>query len=321
MTSTPPPRPHRRAVGQLLLGLVPLVVVGLVLTVVLVLRLGDAQAPLSAATRTATATVTASGTAPDGRGVDVTFTDADGRERPGRLVLDRPQAVPTGNQVTVAYAPGPPPSGPQTVYADGDAAHGAVGDVVFGLVLVPLVTAAAAAVTGLRVLGRRRLRRAPATRVPATHFTVRRGLLVRSWLELDTPRGLRWLPVHWAPELAALPPDTRVEVRGDPGAGRVVLPVVAGAELWPSGRLRPAPPRGELNAPPPRTDAARFAGLARQARGDAVVPVLAPVLGLLWAYVDDSGVAGFVVASALAAALLFWVQQFLGSSPALPAVD
>jgi len=54
-------------------------------------------------------------------------------------------------------------------------------------------------------------------------------------------------------------------------------------------------------------------------RADAVVAVAAPLLGLLWAYVDGSGVAGFAAATALSAAGLFWLFQLLGSDPESPA--
>lgn len=314
MTPPPPPSRHRRAARQLLLGLVPVLLVGVVVLVVLALRLADVQAPLAAADRTAAATVTAAGAAPEGRGLDVTFRDEEGRERSGSIELDQPLDVPVGAELTVHYAPSAPASDPIRVHTDGDAAHAAVGDVVFGLVAVVLVLLVVTTLTLARLLGRPRLRARPATRVTATHVVVHLGLLVRSCLELETPAGRRWLPVHWAPELDRLPPGTRVEVRGDPARGRLVLPVVDGAELWPSGRLRSQEPRGEVRQAPVVPDAVEV-GLARQARADGVLPFLAPVLGLLWAYVDGSGPQGFAVVTALSAAVLFWVPQLLGSDP------
>jgi hypothetical protein len=105
-----------------------------------------------------------------------------------------------------------------------------------------------------------------------------------------------------------------VEVHGDPARDRLVLPVVDGADVWPSGRLRARQPRGDLRqaAVDP---AAADVGLGRQARADGAFPFLAPVLGVLWAYVDESGPAGFLVATALSAAVLFWLPQLLGSDP------
>jgi hypothetical protein len=313
-TSSPPPRPHRRAVRQLLLGLVPLLMVGLVLLVALAVRLGDVRAPLDAGTATATATVTAVGTAPDERGLDVSFTDADGTARTGVVELQQALDVPVGAQLTVRYDPDDPADGPTPVHTDGDAASAAVSDVVFGLLAVLVVLLAATALTTARLLGRPRLRSRPALRLTATHVVVRRGLLVRSWLEIDSSAGLRWLPVHWAPELDQLAPGARIEVRGDPARDRLVLPVVEGAEVWPSGRVRDREPRGELRqaaVDPAATDV----GLGRQARADGVLPFLAPVLGLLWSYVDSSGPQGFLTVTALSAAVLFWLPQLLGSDP------
>ncbi len=314
MTGTPLPRPHTRARRQLLLGLVPVLVVGIVLLVVLAVRLPATQAPLAAAVATARATVVQDGRDPAGRGVEVAFTDAAGTPRTGLLVLRSAVDVATDTPVTVQYDPTTTVPGTTPVYADGDAAHGAVADVVFGLVLVAVVLLVVAGLTGWRLLTRGRLAGRPTTAVTATHLVVRRGLLVRSWLELVTPHGVRWLPVHWAPELDRLAPDSSVLVHGDPSSASVVLPVLDGAQVWPSGRLRRVAPRGEARQAPADPDVGPV-GMARQVRGDVVVAVLAPVLGLLWAYVDGSGAAGFAVATALAATVLFWLPQFLGSDP------
>jgi hypothetical protein len=306
------PRPHRRAARQLLLGAVPVAVVAVVLLVVLALRLADARAPLAAATATATATVTEVGTPPDGRGLAVTFPDQDGAERSGRIQLERPLDVPVGARLGIRYDPGTPDG--SLVHTDGDAASADVSDVLFGLVVVVLVLLVVGGLTLARLRGRPRLRSRPAVRLTATHVVVRQGLLVRSWLELDSSAGLRWVPVHWAAELDRLAPGTRVEVHGDPARDRLVLPVVDGAEVWPSGRVRSREPRGTLQQATV-DPAAADVGLGRQARADGVFPFLAPVLGLLWAYVDSSRIAGFLVAMVLSATVLFWVPQFLGSDP------
>ena len=310
----PPPRPHRRAARQLVLGLVPVLVVGLVLLVVLGVRLGSLREPLAAASATAPATVTAVGAAPDGRGLEVSFPDASGAGRTGLVELPRPLAVPVGARLTVEYDPTAPAGSRTLVHTGGDAAHTAVGDVAFGLVMVVLVLVATAALTLVRLLGRPRLRARPTAVVPATHVVVAQGLLVRSWLELTTSAGRRWLPVHWAPELDRLAPETPVPVHGDPARGRLVLPVLDGAEVWPSGRLRGKEPRGRVRQAAVVPDATET-GMARQARADGVLPFLAPVLGLLWAYVDGSGVLGFLAATVLSAAVLFWLPQLLGSDP------
>jgi hypothetical protein len=314
MTTPTAPRRHRRALRQLLLGLVPVLVVGAVALGVLGARLPALRAPLAAADATATATVTEVGGPPDGRGLTVSFADAEGRERTGRLELPSALDVPVGAPVTVRYDPGTSPEGTTTVHADGDAASTAVADVVFGLVTVPVVLLGTAGATLARMGSRARLRDRPATRATATHVVVRRGLLVRSWLELTTPAGLRWVPVYWAPEVDRLAPGAVVEVRGDPARDRLVLPVLGGAEVWPSGRVRREEPAGDVRQAPVDPTAAEV-GLLHQVRADGVLPFLSPVFGLLWAYVDGSGVGGFVLATALSAAVLFWLPQLLGSDP------
>jgi hypothetical protein len=97
-----------------------------------------------------------------------------------------------------------------------------------------------------------------------------------------------------------------------------VLPVVDGAEVWPSGRLRARPPRGERHVVVPEDAPDRPPSWARQVRSDLVVVFAAPLLGLLWAYLDGSGPAGFGSATVLAAGVLFWLTQLLGSDPLPP---
>jgi len=309
------PRPHRRARSQLLLGLLPLLAVCAVVLTVLGLRLDAAREPLAAASEPARATVVRSGVAPDGRGVELAIDAADG-ERTGVAVFRQRVDAAAGTEIAVRYDPGSP-TGDTAVHVDGDAAERTVRDILFGVVAVAFVALLAGAVTGLRLLGRRRLHGAPATEVPAARVVVRQGLLVRSMLELRTGRGLRWLPVHWSPEVAALRPGTRIQLRGDPERDRLVLPVIDGAEVWPSGRITGKPPRGELHAAVPDPDPAPVTW-SRQVRSDLVPVFAAPLLGLLWAYVDESGVAGFAVATGVAAAVLFWLTQLLGSDPRPP---
>jgi hypothetical protein len=315
VTAPAPPRPHTRARTQLLLGLAPLLLVCAVLVAVLVVRLAAAQAPLEAASELATATVDETGLAPDGRGVSVQIPDG-GETRRGVLVFRQPVAAASGAEVSVQYDPDSP-AGDTAVYADGDAAHRAVQDIVFGLAVVAFVALLALVLTALRLHSRTRLRRRPAVRATSTRVVVRTGLLVRSWLELGTASGVRWLPVYWSPELAALPEGAAVELRGDPARDRLVLPIVDGAEVWPSGRLRAGTPRGERRTAAPEADAPRV-GWGRQVRSDVLLALAAPLLGLVWAYLDDSGPAGFAVASVLAAAVIFWLTELLGSDPAPP---
>jgi hypothetical protein len=316
MSTPAAPRPHRRAAAQLLLGYLPLITVSVILVAVLAVRLSAAREPLAAATATATARVVDSGQAPDGRGVSVTFEDGGGGRRAGVLVAREPVDLPPGEQVPIQYDPASPAED-TAVYVDGDAAHQAVVDVLFGIAATVLVALIASVVTGLRVVSRRRLRRAPVSEAVASRVVVRLGLVVRSWLELATSRGERWVPVHWSPELAALEPDSRIELRGDV-TSRSVLPVIDGAEVWPSGRVRSRPPRGERRVAVPADAPLRPTTWGRQVRSDVVVLVASPLLGLLWSYIDGSGVAGFVFATVLAGALSFWLAQLLGSDPSPP---
>jgi hypothetical protein len=317
MSAASSPRPHRRARIQLLLGYLPLLVIAAAVLAVLAVRLAPARAELSRAGTVAQARVVATGQAPDGRGLRVSI-DAGGTPRTGVLVLPGPSAVALGTRFPVSYDPRSPVDR-TAVHVPGDATDQRVRNTFFGLIVVVAVLLAATVLTGLRLLSRPRLRRAPVTEVTATRFGVRQGLLVRSWLELVTARGVRWVPVHWSEELARLGPGSLIGVHGRPERGRLVLPVADGAEVWPSGRVRNRAPRGERRQADPDPESSGTWG--RQLRGDAVGLVVAPVLGLLWAYLDGSGAGGFAVATVVAAAALFWLAQLLGSDPAPPDRD
>jgi hypothetical protein len=314
--SAAPVRSHRRAAAQLLLGLVALSVVGAAVLTVLGVQLVDVRAPRAEAIELTTATV--SDVRPGGREVEVTFRDDRDRPREGLLVLADPMDIPAGARVAVRYDPRVDVDDRLLVHADGDATADAIQDVVFGIVVVVAVLLLAGGLTAGRAVLVRRLRRRSCTTLTATRLLVRRGLLLRSWLELSTDRGLRWQPVHWSPEIARLPHDGTIEVHGDPTRHRFVLPVVDGAEVWPSGPVRATAPRGEQRTPRPDPGAGQI-GLARQVRVDVVLATAAPLLGLLWAYLDGSGVAGFLLATVFSAAVLFWLCQLLGSDPELPA--
>src|ERR1700712_5562507 len=107
MSAPSPPRPHRRARLQLLLGYLPLLAVTAVVLVVLALRLASARAELDRASAAGRATVVASGQAPAGRGLRVSI-DADGTTRTGVVVLTRPVDVARGTELGVSYDPGSP---------------------------------------------------------------------------------------------------------------------------------------------------------------------------------------------------------------------
>lgn len=56
-------------------------------------------------------------------------------------------------------------------------------------------------------------------------------------------------------------------------------------------------------------------GLPAQLRADAVFLLPAPVVGLFWAYLDDSGFTGWITATLVAAALGLWWGALRGSDP------
>lgn len=310
------PVPTPRARGQLLFGIAPLSVLAVVLIAILAGSLPAARAPLSAATQTATAEVVRNGVAPEGRGVEVSFTDSDGGEQTGIVVLARPEDVPAGAAVGVQYDPDDPGS----VYAEGDAAHLTVRNLLFGIVWIGLVLVLCAAITAYRLVSRPRLRRRSARSATARRIRVRRGLSDRSWLVLDVGGDSSWVPVYWDGAVSSLRPDTAITVHGDPGRDRLVLPIVDRTPIWPSGARRGSPPKGDTSQPPTQ-DRAPHRGLLRQARGDSAALLFAPLFGLLWAYTDESGVSGFLAATAVSAGVLFWLPSIFGSDPTGPRDD
>lgn len=302
-----------RARAQLILGVLPVTVVALVLLAVLGASLPSARAPLSAATETATAEVLRNGTAPDGRGVEVSFTDAEGDEQTGIIVLARPEDIPEGAEIGVQYDP----VDPQGVYAEGDAAHLTVRNLLFGMFWIGLVLVICAGITAFRLVTRPRLRRREATVASARRVRVRRGLSDRSWLVLDHAGAESWVPVYWDSALSSLQRDTPITVHGNPRRDRLVMSLIDGTPIWPSGGRRANAPKGEASQPPPQDPAPRRS-LLRQVRGDAAGLLFAPLFGLLWAYTDESGVTGFLAATALSAAVLFWLPSIYGSDPTGP---
>lgn len=291
-------------------GIAPLAVIAVAVIAVLTAALPAARAPLSAATQTATAEVVRNGVAPEGRGVEVSFIDTEGAEQTGVLVLARPEDVPAGAEVGVQYDADEPGS----VYAEGDAAHLTVRDLVFGIVWVGLALIVCAAVTAFRLVSRPRLRRRPVTPASARRVRVRRGLSDRSWLVLDHGGVVSWLPVYWDEAVSSLHRDTPITVHGNPRRDRLMLPVIDGTPIWPSGGRRASAPKGEATQPPPEDPLPRRS-LLRQARGDAAALLFAPLFGLLWAYTDGSGVSGFLAATAISGGVLFWLPSIFGSDP------
>ncbi len=152
--------------------------------------------------------------------------------------------------------------------------------------------------------------------VPIRRVKVQRGLLTRSWLELETPTP-SWLPVYFDPALIGLASPSVAELTGD----RRVLVRVGGTTFHPAGGLRTTEPRGRRLDNPAEPDADRAAAAARpvtlrrQLRADLPVLAVAPVVGVFWALVDGTGVAGWLAVTVLVAAFGFWWAALRGSDP------
>src|SRR5205814_8276647 len=128
--------------------------------------------------------------------------------------------------------------------------------------------------------------------------------------------------VYWQPGLAALLAGTPCRVHGNPGLDRLLVVEVDGTPVWPAGRRRPAKPRSKgdwIEGTLKWTKGAQKqrereggpeierVALARHVAGDVALVLPAPLLGVLWAYIDGSGAGGFAIATALIAAVLFWL--------------
>lgn len=313
---------RRRPVRHLAIGIAPLLVVGVVLLVVLTARFTEVAAPVRAATATADATIVRGELGPDGKEVQLRWTDARGAEHVSQVRVPEIANVRSGGVVSLRYVP----DDPTRVYIGGDETSVRLRDLAFDVFAVTIVLIVAVLLSIVHVLRRLRAERRPATPVPATYARVKRGLVQRSWLVLDDHGREWWVPVHWIPPLAPLLAKTPCPVHGRPTLDRLLVVDIGGTPVWQSGRKRPVPPKGDVvtattlwsksaqrraaddPAPPP-------AGLARQLRGDGVLVVIAPLLGLLWAYVNSGGPASFAGATALMVGVLFWVPAIIGTDP------
>jgi hypothetical protein len=314
---------RRRAVRHLVVTLVPLLALGTVLIVLLSLRFASAAAPVRQATGTATATVTRAGLGPGGEEVELRWTDPQGTQHLSRVRVPGGGEVRTGSTFPLHYVP----SDPSRVYVGGDVTYTRLRNLAFDAFLVALLLVAVAVVSAVHVARRLAAERRPGQTMPVAHARYRRGLVQRSWLLLADAGREWWVPVHWEPALASVPAKTQCMVHGSPGTDRVVAVDVHGTPVWQSGRKRAVPPSGdvvEATTPWPKAtqrwaeEAAGVqqpAGMVRQLRADAPLLLVAPMLGLLWAYLDSSGLAGFAGSTLLMACVLFWLPSIVGSDP------
>lgn len=307
---------RRRPVRHVLFGLIPLLVVGPVLIILVAVRLTDESAPVRAATSEATATVKRSGLGADRRGIELSWTDSGGTQHTSTVHSARPSNIGPGSQVTLRYQP----DNPGTVFVTGDDTTSRLADLTFGIVLSVLLVAGVVALSVIHVARRLIAERRPATPVPVSYARSRFGITRRAWLLVDDAGRTWWISVHWDPVLDTLGPGEKALMHGRPARDRVVTFEIDGTRVWQAGRHRSRPPRGDIDregVDPERTD--RVVGtdipLTRQFRADAGLLAAAPILGLLWAYVDDGGKVSFLLATLLAGAALFWVPTVRGSDP------
>ena len=306
----------RRPVRHVVFGLIPLLVVGPVLIILLAVHLADESAPVRAATSQATATVKRGGLGADHRGIELAWTDSGGTQHTTTVHSARPSTIAPGSQVIVRYQPG----NPNTVFVTGDDTTSRLADLTFGIVLTVLIIAGVVALSAIHVARRRLAERRPATPLPVSYARSRFGITRRAWLLVEDAGRTWWVSVHWDPVLDTLGPGEKALVHGRPARDRVVTFEIDGMHVWQAGRHRFRPPRGDIDregVDPERTD--RVVGtdipLIRQFRADAGLLAAAPILGLLWAYVDDGGKVSFLLATVLAGAALFWVPTVRGSDP------
>lgn len=225
------------------------------------------------------------------------------------------RAPPAGTRTEVAYDP----RHPAGALIPGSAELAAVDRAASGVAFSALVAVLVAAILGWHLVSRRRLGGREARVLPVRRVRVQSGLLTRSWLELETGSP-RWIPLHFDPVLLTLPAPAPVRVHGDPHAHRLVAVEVGGSLLYPSGPVRNTEPPGRRIDSPARPDedaAPRAAGCGwrRQLRADAALLTPAPVVGLLWAFLDDGGLLTWAGATALAAALGLCWAALRGSDP------
>jgi hypothetical protein len=312
---------RRRAFRHLVIGIAPLLVLGTVLVVVLSLRFAEAAAPARAATAEAPATITQTGL-DNGTAVEMRWTDSRGQQHLSRLRVPNSGRIRPGETVTLRYVP----SDPALVFVGGDATYLLLRDLAYDIFIVALVVLVATAVSAVHVVRRLAAERRPGRTVPATYARSRRGLIHRGWLLLADADREWWVPVHWEPALASMLAKTPCTVHGRPLIDRVVVVDVHRTPVWQSGRKRPVAPGGEVittatpwsKAAQRRTEEAQASppvSLGRQLRVDAALLAAAPLLGLLWAYLDGSGRAGFAGGTLVLACVLFWLPSIFGSDP------
>lgn len=225
-------------------------------------------------------------------------------------------APPVGTRTEVAYDP----ADPARPLVPGAALLAQADRALSALVLAGTVAAVVLVVGAWQLVSRRRAEGRPVRTVPVRRVRVRAGLLQRSWLETQTVPP-RFVPVHFDPVLVGLPGPADARLHGDPLRDRLVAAEIDGRLLHASGPVRGAEPPGRRIDNPSRPDgsaperAARLAPLCRQLLADLPLLLPAPLVALLWTWVDGGGLASWAALTLLLGALGLWVAALRGSDP------
>ncbi|HEY3610096.1 MAG TPA: hypothetical protein VGL06_21530, partial [Pseudonocardiaceae bacterium] len=282
MTQQVVPRIAARPVRHIALATVLVLAVGTVIGGVSLASYREADGILRVLTARATGTVVGESTG----GAVVRWAG------PSFTVAMSGSVPPTGTRTQIAYDPADPATAiipGAAVLTDADRSRDGVLFAGFLLVLVLLVD-------GWLLLSRLRAARRPGYDLVVRRVTMRRGLMARTWLETEDSR---WIPVYFDPAVVTLPAPTSVLAHGD----RLIAVELPGLMLYPSGRARRVEPPGRRTDSPTAPDAhtaARATAVGRwrhQLRIDAALLVPAPLLGILWAYLDDGGLLGWLGAT------------------------
>lgn len=239
--------------------------------------------------------------------VEIQWTAA-GMPRSGTVAMAVP-APPVGTRTEVAYDP----RDPATVFIPGSTELAAMDRATSGVAYSGLIATVVLGTAGWQLISRRRLRNKPGHPARVRRGRVQSGLLTRSWLELGSPS--RWIPVHFDPVLVTLPEPAVVQLHGDPQRHRLVAAELDGRWLYPSGPVRTQEPRGRRVEGPARSGAPGRYGWIRQFRAGAGLLTLAPIVGLLWVFLDGGGLITWATATVLTAALALWWAALRGSDP------
>jgi len=301
-----------RAIRQLTLGLAPLLVIGVAVLIALSIKGSEVSGRLREATGRADGVVQRIDSS---HHASITWTDRDGMHHTSRIGYPADNAPDRGATVLVHYVP----DNPSKAYAPRDSTYASADSLTGGVVYLGLLLLIVVIATAVRIGRRTATAKRPTTPVRLSRVRTRLGVIQRSWLVVSQGRQEHWVPVFWQPELSGLLGDTPAKVHGDPQSARVLD--LDGTVIWSSGRARQTPPRGRHQANPGTYGRKAPGGevrpisLAAQARRDGTFIAISPVLGAIWMYVNGLGAAGFGLATAVLAGLLFWIPSTYGSDP------